>query len=605
MNPAVAYCRCSTDKQETSIAEQIAAIKRYADEKGYRIADADWYADEGISGDATAKRTDFLRMLRDVQQRHDIRAILVWDQDRFGRFSSHEASFWTWPLAQAGVQLVTVNKGPIDWNDFVQWLTYSVTQHGKHEFLKDHARNVTRGQLACANSGSWLGAHPYAYRIEGEKHHKRLVIDDPGQVRIVQRIFKEYVEQGRSLCNIAARLNKDGVVSPGGRIKGWRYDVIRSILENPAYTGDTASLKNSFGKYHTNRNGSIVKGGKRCRKPESEWVVKLDTHEAIIDRTTFEKAKEILSKGKKGRTTYEPEDNPYLLSGLLRCGKCGSGLVGLNTGSHRYYECSNMVYNGKESCCGTTVREDRVLTAVADYLQAEYFAADGDYLEDQAIIGELTEQDFPQTSEAFTKIRAIIAPPARPKGERQRQERQLKELTAKLAKARGNVAFLNVENIPAAQEAIKKVEEERTALELELRKKPPSEQDINAEVLSVLRCLSVMKAALVNAAEQRGAGSDKPLPMARWALKPVSGIIVHTRIKEGRGKIRHEFLGGEVALRRMGTVTVRDESSSVPHCRRHEHVRNLRFLAGAAAARGDRAASARGDAARTSGPQSR
>ena len=69
-------------------------------------------------------------MLADAERRTDFKAILVWDQDRFGRFSPHEASYRTYPLAQAGIQLVTTDKGPIDWNDFTEWLTYSVNQHG-------------------------------------------------------------------------------------------------------------------------------------------------------------------------------------------------------------------------------------------------------------------------------------------------------------------------------------------------------------------------------------------------------------------------------------------------------------------------------------------
>jgi DNA invertase Pin-like site-specific DNA recombinase len=212
--PAVGYLRRSTDKQEASLLEQRRAIEEYAKAHGYRIIR--WYTDDAIRGDATAKRLAVRRMLQEAQDPGDFQAILVWDQDRCGRFSPHEASYWTFPLAQAGVQLVTTDRGPIDWNDFVQWLTYSVTQHGKHQFLKDLSRNVARGQLEAAKNGGWLGSPPYAYRLEGPRKARRPVPDDLAKVRVVQRIFREYVEEGRPMMAIADRLNRDRIPSPGG-----------------------------------------------------------------------------------------------------------------------------------------------------------------------------------------------------------------------------------------------------------------------------------------------------------------------------------------------------------------------------------------------------
>src|SRR5262245_13603394 len=143
--PAVGYVRRSTDKQEASIAEQKKAIQQYADEKGYKIIR--WYTDDAISGDDTEKRLSFQQMLADAQNRRDFQVILCWDQSRFGRFSPQEGGYWSHLFSKAGVRLVTVDKGLIDWNDFTGWLTYSVDQHAKHEFLKQLSKDVARGQL--------------------------------------------------------------------------------------------------------------------------------------------------------------------------------------------------------------------------------------------------------------------------------------------------------------------------------------------------------------------------------------------------------------------------------------------------------------------------
>ncbi len=145
--PAVVYYRMSTDKQDASIAQQRIAVEKYAKEHGYRIVRE--YIDEGISGDATEKRFEFQRMIRDASG-GTFQAIIVWDQDRFGRFDSIEAGHWIHPLRQAGVQLVTVSDGPIDWSDFSGRVIYTIKQEGKHQFLRDLSRNVLRGKLAAA-----------------------------------------------------------------------------------------------------------------------------------------------------------------------------------------------------------------------------------------------------------------------------------------------------------------------------------------------------------------------------------------------------------------------------------------------------------------------
>jgi DNA invertase Pin-like site-specific DNA recombinase len=555
---AVGYLRRSTDKQEASIREQRSAVQRYADEHGYQLLR--WYTDDAISGDETEKRADFQRMIADARERRDFAAILCWDQDRFGRFSPHEASYWTWPLARAGVQLVTIDRGPIDWSDFMQWLTYSVNQQGKHQFLKDLSRNVTRGQLEAAKLGSWIGSIPYAYRLEGPRKHKRLVIDDPAKVRIVQRIFREYVEEGRPMLNIANRLNADGVLSPGGRLNGWRYDSVKTILENPAYTGDAAGCRWSYGKYQTIHQGTVAKSSGRCRRPEADWIVHRDHHEAVIDRGTFAKAQAILARGKTGRSTHHPPDaNPYVLAGLLRCGRCGSPLWGMENRAYRYYECGNRKYNGKAACVGCTVREDTVLRRVADHLEG-WLGLDGEALGTAAFYGALSADDLP---EAFAEVKKLVMPPARPEPDRKRLEKQAGELKLKLAKARDNLVLLDPGNIPAAQDRIRQLDAELAAALEELSQgKPQAEKDVNEVVLEVLHRLYALAYCCRALArpedpqwEYQGSLESAAPHAVRRLLNRASEIVCHTEMK-GRGNgTRHVFAGGEIVLEGVGVVT--------------------------------------------------
>lgn len=96
---------------------------------------------------------------------------------------------------------------------------------------------------------------PYAYRIEGEKHHKRLLLGDGLEIETVCRIFELYAD-GESATTIADILNADGIPSPsGGR---WVYDTIYDILERPVYVGDHRFNYESRGKYYRLTDGNVT-----------------------------------------------------------------------------------------------------------------------------------------------------------------------------------------------------------------------------------------------------------------------------------------------------------------------------------------------------------
>jgi len=139
----VGYIRMSTDKQEDCPAQQKAEITKLAQREGYRIIR--WYEDHGISEAKTLKRPEFRHMIRDADDRGDFRAILCCDQERFGRFDSIEAGEWISPLRRAGVELVNVCHGRIDWEDFAadnQVEVFSIVD--LPQFESERLRNFVR-----------------------------------------------------------------------------------------------------------------------------------------------------------------------------------------------------------------------------------------------------------------------------------------------------------------------------------------------------------------------------------------------------------------------------------------------------------------------------
>ena len=404
--PAVGYLRRSTSRQEKSLDDQRSEIERYAADHNYRIVR--WYQDDGISGDATERRDGFLEFHRAACNGRDFDVVLVWDQDRFGRFDSMEAGYWIHPLRKAGVRLVSVTEGPINWDDFTGRVMYSLKQEGKHQFLRDLSRNVSRGQISNAQKGLLCGqAAPYGYdrmlvdesgverqRVRnGEEFAKarswrtKLVpSDDAARVVTIKWLFRTYAETDTGLRSLADQLNARGVPGPTGG--PWYAASIKAILENRNYTGTFTWAKRREGKYHRVAAGQICErdrsevtlspAGKPLAvdNPREAWIVVPNAHEALIDQDLFERVQEKLhdrrrdKSGQSYRSHTRGNDDSYLLSGLVYCAHCGCKMHGatLMAKGHKYpkYTCSTYGRSGKNNQfgCGCHAAHQELLVEV-------------------------------------------------------------------------------------------------------------------------------------------------------------------------------------------------------------------------------------------------
>lgn len=73
------------------------------------------------------------------------------------------------------------------------------------------------------------------------------------------------------------------------------------------------------------------------RVPEEEWFIVENTHEAIIDRETFDKVQSLLKRD----TRKAPKAKQlYLFSGFLKCADCGRAMSRIaSKGIYVYYQC--------------------------------------------------------------------------------------------------------------------------------------------------------------------------------------------------------------------------------------------------------------------------
>jgi len=358
--PAAGYIRMSSDKQETSPKQQRSEIEKLAATKGYDLIA--WYIDKGISGDEIEKRPDFRRMLDDAQ-RKQFRAILCWDQDRFGRFDSLKAGYVVEPLRMAGITLVTVTQGAIDWTDFAGRMMYAIQQEGKNQFLVSLSQNTLRGRMQSAREGHGVSCPPLGYdRVfydpAGKLVHRAtrndrfskprewkakldvsVVPEDVGALRL---IFDRYANTDANLFTIAHALNKQGFLTKRGR--AWDAPSVKVVLRNEAYLGRLILGKSKKGRFSYVGNGKVGGDGK---------IVIDNAHPALVDEVTFQRVQQKLAKrsivGRRSRS------NGYLLSGLLVCGHSGRSMCGgVHQNGVRYYLGS--IYH--EDACGpqTTLR---------------------------------------------------------------------------------------------------------------------------------------------------------------------------------------------------------------------------------------------------------
>ena len=105
MKPAVGYLRRSTDRQEQSLADQQAALERYAGDQGFEILR--FYTDDAVSGTSADNRPEFQRLIADATNgRADFRHVLCYDVKRFSRGDNDEAGYYRHLLRKHKIEVV-------------------------------------------------------------------------------------------------------------------------------------------------------------------------------------------------------------------------------------------------------------------------------------------------------------------------------------------------------------------------------------------------------------------------------------------------------------------------------------------------------------------
>ena len=331
---AAVYCRVSTDQQEergTSLEGQEARGRRRAAELGW--ADVRVFRDTHSGADLFGRRA--LSDLRAAVRAGEAGVVVVTELDRLSRKQIHQGLLLS-ELEHAGVPLDLTDERLEDTPEGRLLLSVrGFVAEIEREKIRDRTQGGKRRRL---EAGKIVGQGTDLYGYRRDKEAGVRVVHD-GEAAIVRRVFREAVAEGRPIRGIAAGLNAEGVPPPSAgkrvfkdaaRTPRWGHSVVRRILREPAYKGETWAL----------RRRACGKKQHEFRDP-SEWI-RLPDHvtPALVTASTWQAAQDRLDASSAAVATRNAA-RPYLLRGYVVCAVCGRKMHSCPEHGRRVYRCSS------------------------------------------------------------------------------------------------------------------------------------------------------------------------------------------------------------------------------------------------------------------------
>lgn len=364
------YKRVSTSMQVDgySLDAQDDRITKYAEAFDFEIVGE--YEDAGKSGKSIEGRAEFKKMLEDIESNKDgVSYVLVFKLSRFGRNAADVLSTLQF-MQDYDVNLICVEDG-IDSSKDAGKLMISVLSAVAEIERENILVQTMEGRRQKAREGKWNGGFaPYGYSLNNGK----LEIEE-SEAEAIRLIFDKYTNTDMGSNGIAKYLAQQGIAKKerqNGNSPLFSAKLIRDILDNPVYSGKIAFGRRRNEKITGTRQYHIVK--------QDDYMVCDGIHEAIIDEDTWEKVQE---KRKLQAKRYEhvnkgKDEKIHLLSGILCCPMCGSGMYGNKSikkknGKHYkdyfYYGCKHRSMTLGHKCTyNKQLQEEKLDSAVAEVI---------------------------------------------------------------------------------------------------------------------------------------------------------------------------------------------------------------------------------------------
>lgn len=293
------YARISSDDGTAlGVKRQVRDCRRLAGELGWKVAEE--YVDNDISAYAGKHRPAYERMLADLADgTRD--GVIVYHPDRLTRRPIELEQFVETVTVAGGCPVRFVAGGPVDVGDGDGLLVLRMLAAVAANESAAKSRRLRRKLDEVAASGR---PHGGSHRPFGYEDDRVTIKQDEAEV--IRTVVGRFVA-GESMRSIATWLDEEGVKTVAGGV--WRTTTLNAMLASPRIAG----LRQ--------HRGEVI--------GEAVW-------DPIITRAERDK---VLARMEARKASGRRAPRRYLLSGLLRCGRCGNTLFSAARQTTRRYVC--------------------------------------------------------------------------------------------------------------------------------------------------------------------------------------------------------------------------------------------------------------------------
>ncbi len=310
------------ESDSESVINQKELLRSYVKNNNFNLVKE--YVDDGFSG-TDFDRPAFKEMLEDIKSKK-INCVIVKDLSRFGRDHVMTGYYTETFFPENNIRFISISESVDTFkeqasNDSSTFIIACNDYYSKQNSVKIRAV-LNQKRL----NGKFVGSLPsFGYMRDPED--KGHLIPNPETDWIVKEIFKLRAN-GVGPTEIANKLNEMKVPTPSGYKKTsyssqlidrdtWNITTVKKILANRIYTGDMVQHVQTKVNY---------KSKKKITLDEKLWTIVENTHEALVDRETFNYVN-ILRKRKTRNYEIKTKREKRILEGKLFCKECGNRLT--------------------------------------------------------------------------------------------------------------------------------------------------------------------------------------------------------------------------------------------------------------------------------------